>query len=504
MHAPRDSFSAMRMVRFAFIVLFPAVWPTADAADGPASAGMVGYWAFDEGLGDRAANTVRSTADIFGNAGEARLLGPAWVAGQQGRAMDFSSGQTAATVGKTRELDCGTQLSIAAWIKLSASEGRGMIVNHEYAYRLSVRQGARSRVEFQLSLDGKWAGNWLVGKTPLEAGRWHHVAGVYDGGERRIYVDGELDASAPAQGTIGSGRNFLIGGAVVNRGKKRFSKRGETVDYQVQEAFPGAIDEVRIWNRALPPQDVARTMREGLSETLAQLPRERDLYVYPVRCVAMLGQEAPYELVVFNGADTPYQGTLSVAVADAQGARHDGATHELSLGARRKHTLRVPFRAASPGAYTLAVSSRGRQLFEAPVCVLAPMDRQGVGEAALREVVRVDLTQTLGADAFCDDGTSRVVHAEPGAYREAGPRKHSRFVARLPLRRTGLHLVRVTYPDDKPRTCEIASWSPEEADRFNAHTGYFTGDDFPLSGRMRTFELVMWARHVDQTLIFTS
>ena len=501
MHVPRDGFPTMRIIRLALIALLPAM---CSAVDGPTSVGMVGYWPFDEGLGNRAANALRTSADIFGSTGSARVLSPAWRPGKHGQAMDFSSGQTAVTVEKTTELDCDTQVSIAAWIKLGEAEGRGMIVNHGYAYRLAVRQGKQRRMEFQLSLDGKWAGNWLVGKTTLDVGRWYHVAGVYDGKERRIYVDGELDTSKPAHGTVGAGRHFLIGGAVVRRGKKRIFKDGETVAYHVQEAFAGTIDEVRIWNRALSPEDVARTMREDRSQILGQLPKERDLYLYPTRCVAMLGQETPYEFAVFNGAGTPYLGRLSVAVVDGDGKRHGEAVHELNLGPRQTHTIRVPFRPTSPGAYNLVVSSLGRQLLEAPVCMLSPAARQEVGEAALRKVLHVDLTHALGADAFCDDGTSRVVRSGIGTYREAGPRKHSRFVARLPLRRPGLHLVRVTYPDDKPRTCEIASWSPVEADRYNAHTGYFTGDDFPLSGRMRTFEFVMWARHADQALVFTS
>ncbi|MFV1995656.1 MAG: hypothetical protein ACC661_09485, partial [Verrucomicrobiales bacterium] len=119
-------------------------------------------------------------------------------------------------------------------------------------------------------------------------------------------------------------------------------------------------------------------------------------------------------------------------------------------------------------------------------------------------ILTLDLASNLGANAFVDDGTSHVVQTELGAYREAGPEKFSRFAARVALRRTGLHLVRVTYPDDKARTCEISSTSPEESDRFNIHSGYFTGDDFPLSGRLQTAEFVMWARHRDQALVFTS
>ena len=53
----------------------------------------------------------------------------------------------------------------------------------------------------------------VIGKTNVNDGAWHHVAGVYDGVEMRLYVDGKLDNYGLASGTITvDGAPIYIGG----------------------------------------------------------------------------------------------------------------------------------------------------------------------------------------------------------------------------------------------------------------------------------------------------
>ncbi len=75
-----------------------------------------------------------------------------------------------------------------------------------------------------------------------EAGRWYHVAGSADGTTVRIYVDGELKASAPQGGDASPNTStFSLGGDV--------STAGTTL--------PGDIDELRVWSRALTNAEVS-------------------------------------------------------------------------------------------------------------------------------------------------------------------------------------------------------------------------------------------------------
>lgn len=73
-------------------------------------------------------------------------------------------------------------------------------------------------------------------------GQWHHAAGVYDGEEISLYIDGELDVSAKAGGKIRvNDKAVLIG--------ENSEKRGR---YWI-----GAIDDVRVYSYGLTAEEVA-------------------------------------------------------------------------------------------------------------------------------------------------------------------------------------------------------------------------------------------------------
>ena len=72
----------------------------------------------------------------------------------------------------------------------------------------------------------------------LETGRWHHIAGVFDGSEVRLYVDGRLVASAAGSGSRRTNEFPLMIGADVSRWG------------QPTSVFRGQIDDVRVSNIA--------------------------------------------------------------------------------------------------------------------------------------------------------------------------------------------------------------------------------------------------------------
>jgi hypothetical protein len=92
----------------------------------------------------------------------------------------------------------------------------------------------------------KWAtesGSFAVeADVALSIGEWHHVAGVFDGAEGRIYVDGEVAGSGPSTGA-GTGVTVMRFGQISRGGSGNGS-------------CPCAIDEVRIFARTLTPEEV--------------------------------------------------------------------------------------------------------------------------------------------------------------------------------------------------------------------------------------------------------
>ncbi|MDQ3648130.1 MAG: LamG domain-containing protein [Actinomycetota bacterium] len=85
--------------------------------------------------------------------------------------------------------------------------------------------------------------------TALWDGQWHMVAGVYDGGRVRLYVDGvQVGAGTPAPGVA---IDYGLSG-------NRFYMDGYPVAACGNFDFTGGIDELRLYRRALSPTEIFR------------------------------------------------------------------------------------------------------------------------------------------------------------------------------------------------------------------------------------------------------
>ena len=91
---------------------------------------------------------------------------------------------------------------------------------------------------FAVHLDGRYRVAESADEGVLEPGRWYHIAGVFDGGEVRVYVDGELIDAEPASGfRMTNDLPFIIGADVGGRGN-------------ATSHFEGLIDNVRLSSKA--------------------------------------------------------------------------------------------------------------------------------------------------------------------------------------------------------------------------------------------------------------
>lgn len=94
-----------------------------------------------------------------------------------------------------------------------------------------------------LSFDGvpnvSWAG--ITADTPITYDAWNHVAATYDGATMRVYVGGVLRGSQSAPGAPASWSTQPL-------------QIGRADDFQLY--FRGAMDDVRIWNRALSGSEI--------------------------------------------------------------------------------------------------------------------------------------------------------------------------------------------------------------------------------------------------------
>lgn len=78
--------------------------------------------------------------------------------------------------------------------------------------------------------------DYVIGSQDISPGYWHHVAGVFDGSQLRVYVDGGLVGSKPSTFALGTGTGNL-----------RIGAKGDDLTIK----FNGLIDEARVTADAL-------------------------------------------------------------------------------------------------------------------------------------------------------------------------------------------------------------------------------------------------------------
>jgi|GEM_PF-1409302 len=207
---------------------------------------------------NRSQNRI-ATCNVHGNFFSIRPGGPHLASGKLGKAMVCDGVGELVEVPHTSRLD-PPRLTVEAWIRLadypSGKDGRRWIVNK------NAHEQAPSH--YALVIDGKKAGAYLNVGGPqgchaawspelLALNTWHHLAMSYDGAVLRLYCDGRAVASQAVNKPRVSGNTPLVIGC---------RQDGSPSSY-----FKGLIDEVRIYDRALTPEEVRTNSQASAGET---------------------------------------------------------------------------------------------------------------------------------------------------------------------------------------------------------------------------------------------
>lgn len=201
---------------------------------------LVGWWKLDGGSG-------QTVADSSGNNLQATIAdNPNWVDGVEGHALQFDGDGDYVDLGNDSSMNITHQITVTAWVKVDTfdCEWQAIITKGDGSWRLQ-RNGIKDSIEFACTgafVPGALVGS-LFGTVNVNDGRWHHIAGTYDGSRVCLYVDGKLDVSSEAAGSIRvNDYNVLIGANAEKPGRN----------------FKGSIDDVRIYSYALSAEEVAR------------------------------------------------------------------------------------------------------------------------------------------------------------------------------------------------------------------------------------------------------
>ena len=227
------------------------------------SADLVAYWDFEGGFDD-----AWSSNDAEPHGETDIVLDP-----ERGRVAEFDGTGDYLHIPNSPSLNItGDQITLTSWVYFDEVSGGPEIVlakivqegQHSapyFAYNLCILSNGTPR--FFLTVEGSQ--KRLPGSPNFESGRWYHMAGVYDGSEMILYVDGEVSATMNAAGNINGYDTPLFLG--INGGL------GEPMD--------GKIDDVRIYDHALDQVEIQALMLQvggGYPYAMALSPEDGALH----------------------------------------------------------------------------------------------------------------------------------------------------------------------------------------------------------------------------------
>jgi len=146
--------------------------------------------------------------------------------------------------GKHMDFDVIEEITVSAWIKVKAYDKKfnAIVTKGDDSWKLA-RDNTLDIVKFVCT--GLSGNQQVSSNRQIKDGQWHHVMGIYNGAKISLYIDGILDASAPAWGFI------AINDEPVYIGEN---------SQQPGREFNGSVDDVRIYNYALSVGDIEQLL----------------------------------------------------------------------------------------------------------------------------------------------------------------------------------------------------------------------------------------------------
>jgi hypothetical protein len=199
---------------------------------------LVAHWSFDDGDVARAIDQTGR-----GNDGQMRHCVPA--EGKVGQALRFSH-NSCIEFGRPAGLPiAGVPFTVMAWINTDAEDGVVVARGGAYCgYSLYVKEGIPKFGIQRIQDEPTYI---AAASEPLPSG-WVHLSGIVKEDRIELYVNGKPAATAETPGFIpgNCGQGMEIGFDVGNS------------PAEITDHFVGLIDEVKIFQAALSPAEIAR------------------------------------------------------------------------------------------------------------------------------------------------------------------------------------------------------------------------------------------------------
>ena len=240
-------------IMLVLVLSLPFLGQTAEITDG-----LVLYMPLDEGSG-------KAIKDLSDTKTKGELKGGKWVDGKFGKALQFKASAEHVLVPDLKAFHIEGAITQAAWVQLDKLPGAHAIV-------FGTRAGGGGRnIGFGYGMNpGNGIKVWTNGKgggfkdindnaTKLKTKQWYYLAYTHtddDKGMVKIYVDGKVTYEEKSGNPV--------------------MPAGQTSAVQIGtwggEAWPGIVDEVRMWNRVLSEKEIQFSMEAGEEKFMAVQP----------------------------------------------------------------------------------------------------------------------------------------------------------------------------------------------------------------------------------------
>jgi hypothetical protein len=229
--------------------------PTIGGTPGSVTDGLVGHWSFDGGV---TGPTYTEDLSMSGNNGT--IIGGALpTIGKTGQALDFDGSDDYIDAGSGNSLAFTSDFTVSAWIKPDTfgDSSFGRIIDRQalsgapgYSFYVNNNPGGTPAGTQTLSANinaVSGSGNADI----ITLGIWQHAVVRKNGTAVSFYVDGTYQGGFTSDATINdSGTSFKLGDR-----------------YDLARSFDGLLDDVRVYNRALSPEEIARLANVGRAQT---------------------------------------------------------------------------------------------------------------------------------------------------------------------------------------------------------------------------------------------
>jgi|GEM_PF-1414484 len=210
--------------------------------------GTRGAWSLNAAAGGQA-------VDASGNGFHGSLsIGPRWVAGKSGSAVSFDGIAEVISIPDSPALRPTAAFTLAFWVRKQSENsdyvryvGKGGPLVRNFGVWDML--GSDGRVLFQFQ-NASAAYRSMVSSRSIPVGLWTHVACTWDGTTGRIYLNGDLNVSAPMVGPPATSADPLTFGYAGYHGR-----------------LAGELDEVELLGRALSALEIADLMRSAPADT---------------------------------------------------------------------------------------------------------------------------------------------------------------------------------------------------------------------------------------------